>query len=279
MIIAGLIILLVIASVLFHLYSPWWTTPIATNWTNIDSTLSLTFWLTGVAFVLVISFLGWCVWRYRHHAGRVAHYEPESGRLEIWLGAITAVGVVFLLAPGLIAWGKFINPPADAATVEIVGQQWAWYYRLPGPDGKLGRADARFVTADNPLGVNPYDPNSKGNLIVNGGDLHLPVNKPVKILLRSIDVIHNFYIPEFRAKMDMLPGSESYFWFTPTKTGTFEILCAAYCGVGHSYMRGNVVIESDDDYQKWIAQQQSFTQARNGAGDRVRAAARGVGED
>jgi cytochrome c oxidase subunit 2 len=137
--------------------------------------------------------------------------------------------------------------------------------------GKLGRADVRFVTADNPLGVNPYDPNSRGNLIVTSGDLHLRVNKPVKVLLRSIDVIHNFYIPEFRAKMDMLPGSESFFWVTPTKTGIYPILCAAFCGVGHSGMAGNVVVESDEDYDKWIAQQQSFS-AMNAAPGIFRAA-------
>jgi cytochrome c oxidase subunit 2 len=267
MVVAGIILAIVIASVLFHLWTPWWVTPIAANWTNIDQTLRLTFWITGAAFVAVIAFLGWCVWRYRHVEGRRAHYEPESGKLETWLGIGTTIGVVFLLAPGLVVWNSYIHPPADAAVVEIVGQQWNWCYRLPAEGGKLGRADARFVTAANPLGVNPYDPNSKGNLIVNGGDLHLRVNKPVKILLRSIDVIHDFYIPEFRAKMDMLPGSESFFWITPTRTGTFEVLCAAYCGTGHPFMRGNVVVESDEDYRKWIVQQQGFT-AMNSSGAR-----------
>lgn len=99
------------------------------------------------------------------------------------------------------------------------------------------------------------------------------MNKPVKIVLRSIDVIHDFYIPEFRAKMDLMPGSESFFWITPTRTGTFEVLCVAYCGVGHPYMRASVVVDSDEDYRKWLGQQQTFAQL-NGAGDRVRAASR-----
>ena len=273
MIIALIIFLIVAGSVLFHVLTPWWTTPIADNWGNIDQTLRLTFWVTGAAFVAVISFMGWCVWRYHHRAGRVAHYEPESGRLEVWLGVGTAIGVAFLLAPGLLVWNSYIHPPRDAATVEVVGQQWNWTFRLPGQGGKLGRADARFVTAANPLGVNPYDPDSKGNLIVNGGDLHLLVNKPVKIVLRSIDVIHDFYIPEFRAKMDLMPGSELFFWVTPTRTGTFEVLCVAYCGVGHPYMRASVVVDSDEDYRKWLGQQPTFAQL-NGAGDRVRAASR-----
>ena len=85
-----------------------------------------------------------------------------------------------------------------------------------------------------------------------GGDLHLPVNKPAKLLLRSIDVVHDFYVPEFRAKMDLMPGIETFFWITPTRTGSFEILCAGFCGVGHPFMRGNVVVDSDEDYQKWL---------------------------
>ena len=88
--------------------------------------------------------------------------------------------------------------------------------------------------------------------MIEGGDLHLPIGKPVKVLLRSIDVLHDFYVPEFRAKMDMVPGMVTYFWFTPTRTGTFEILCAELCGVGHSQMRGTVVVEEEGDYQAWL---------------------------
>ena len=90
--------------------------------------------------------------------------------------------------------------------------------------------------------------------------MHLPVGVPVKGLLRSIDVVHNFYVPEFRAKMDLMPGLVSYFWFTPTRTGRFEILCAGFCGIGHPQMRGAVVIEPAPDYQAWLRKQQTFAQ-------------------
>ena len=87
---------------------------------------------------------------------------------------------------------------------------------------------------------------------VEAADLHLPIGKPVKVLLRSIDVLHDFYVPEFRAKMDMIPGLVTYFWFTPTRTGTFEVLCAELCGVGHALMRGKVMVDTEKDYQAWL---------------------------
>ena len=96
--------------------------------------------------------------------------------------------------------------------------------------------------------------------MIEGDDLHLPIGKPVKVLLRSIDVLHDFYVPEFRAKMDMVPGMVTYFWFTPTRTGTFEVLCAELCGIGHPTMRGTVVVEEESDYQAWLREQQTFAQ-------------------
>ena len=90
--------------------------------------------------------------------------------------------------------------------VEVVGQQWQWSYRFPGQGGALGRADASFVTPANPLGIDPGDPRGQDNRIVNGPELHLPLNRPVKVLLRSKDVLHDFYVPPFRARMNPVPG-------------------------------------------------------------------------
>ena len=129
---------------------------------------------------------------------------------------------------------------------------------MPGKDGRLGTSDTRYISADNPLGVNPNDPNGQDDIVIIGADLHLLLGKPVKVLLRSIDVVHNFYVPEFRAKMDLMPGMVTYFWFIPTRTGTFEILCAAFCGVGHPYMRGKVVVDTESDYQTWLKEQPTF---------------------
>ncbi|SEE62098.1 cytochrome c oxidase subunit 2 [Rhizobiales bacterium GAS191] len=256
--VAIILALVAVGSVLFHFLSPWWWTPIASNWGSIDDTIIITFWITGVVFTAIVLFMAYCVFRFRHREGSRAEYAPENKKLESWLAIVTAVGVAAILAPGLAVWYQFVNVPKGAAEIEVVGQQWSWSFRLPGKGGVLGTSDIKFVSSDNPLGLNPEDPNGKDNLVVIGDDLHLPIGKPVKVLLRSLDVVHDFYVPEFRAKMDLMPGIVTYFWLTPTKTGTFEILCAGFCGVGHPQMRGKVVIDEDKDYQAWLQKQQRF---------------------
>ena len=260
MVIALILALVAIGSVAFHLFNPWWLTPIASNWNYIDATIAITFWITGFVFTAVVLFMAYCVFRYRHRVGQKAAYEPENKRLEWWLAIVTGVGVAAMLAPGLFVWSRFVTVPQDATEVEVVGQQWLWSFRLPGKSGQLGTSDARYVTTENPLGLNPDDPRNRDNIVVTGDDLHLPVGKTVKVLMRSVDVIHDFYVPEFRAKMDLMPGLETRFWFIPQRTGTFEILCAGFCGVGHPQMRGNVVVQSEADYRSWLQKQQTFAQ-------------------
>lgn len=258
--IAIVLALIVIGSVAFHFLSPWWWTPLASNWGYIDSTLIITFWITGAVFTAIVLFMAYCVYRFRHREGSRAAYEPENKRLESWLAIGTAVGVAAMLAPGLIVWGSFVTVPSDATEVEVVGQQWQWSYRLPGKDGRLGASNVTYVTPDNPLGIDPNDPRGQDDIIVLGDNLHFELGKPVKVLLRSLDVVHDFYVPEFRAKMDSIPGSTTYYWFTPTRTGTFEVLCAELCSVGHPYMRGAVVVEAKADYEAWLKQQKTFAE-------------------
>ncbi len=137
MVVAVALILLVVGSILFHYLSPWYFTPIASNWDAIDETVTITFWVTGFVFVTVNLFMAYCVWRYRHRKGIKAHYEPESKKLEGALILGTTVGVIAMLAPGLFAWAKFIEVPKDAAVMEVVGRQWNFNYRAPGKDGVL----------------------------------------------------------------------------------------------------------------------------------------------
>ena len=283
MITAVLVVLVAIGSVAFHLLSPWWWTPIASNWGFIDTTIIITFWVTGIAFTLILLFIGYCVWRYRYQPNRKAEYEPENKKLEWWLTGLTAIGVIVMLAPGLLAWNQFITVPDGAQEFEVMGQQWQWNFRLPGQDGVLGKSDNRNVTPDNPFGLDPNDPKGKDDILVQADDLHLQLGKPVKLLLRSVDVLHDFYVPQFRGKMDMIPGMVTYFWFTPTKAGNFEILCAELCGTGHYAMRGNVVVEVESDYQKWLQDQQTFAQSlaklENGIGKTAQLLPKGMSGD
>jgi cytochrome c oxidase subunit 2 len=257
---ALVLVLIVIGSVLFHVLSPWWLAPIASNWGYIDGTIILTFWITGIGYIAIILFMAYCVFRFRHQVGRRAAYQPENTKLEWSLGIGTTVAVLAMLGPGLVVWYQYIAVPKGASEFEVVGQQWQWSFRLPGKDGRLGTTDPSYINADNPLGLNPSDPSGQDDVVIAGGDLHLVIGKPVKVLLRSIDVVHDFYVPEFRAKMDLMPGLVTYFWFTPTRTGTFEVLCAAFCGVGHPQMRGSVVVENEGDYQGWLRKQHTFAE-------------------
>lgn len=257
---AIVIVIVALGSVVFHLLSPWWWTPIASNWGYIDNTIELTFWITGIVFVAVVLFVAYCVFNFRHEEGRKAIYEPENKKLELWLTVATGIGVAAMLAPGLFVWGQYVTVPAGASEMEVIGQQWQWSYRLPGKDGKLGTSFSNLISPENPLGVNPGDANGQDDLVVEGGEIHVPLGQPVKVLLRAVDVLHDFYVPEFRAKMDIIPGMITYFWFTPTRTGTFDVLCAELCGVGHHIMRGKVMVDSEADYQTWLGQQKTFAE-------------------
>ena len=260
MFVAVIFAIIIIASIIFHFWSPWWWTPVASNWGNIDGTIILTFWVTGGVFVAICLFMSYCIWRYRYQKDRRAEYEPENKKLEWRLTWLTSLGVAALLAPGLLVWNQFVTVPKNAFNVEVVAYQWGWNYRLPGEDGILGKTDAKLVNAENPYGLILNDSNGRDDIIVQDADLHLQIDQPVKINLRSLDVIHNFYVPQFRAKMDTLPGIVSYYWFTPTKTGKYEILCAEFCGTGHYGMRGIVLVDDKKDYNNWLAQQITFKQ-------------------
>lgn len=260
MAVAVIIALLVLGSIIFHLVSPWWQTPLASNWGSIDTALNVTLWICAIAFVALNLFLAWAIYRYRHRPGIVAHYEPENARLEKRLTLWTGIGIAGMLAPGLIAWHEYVTVPANASLVEATGQQWQWGFRFPGRDGVLGAANVRHITPENPFGLSPRDPHGRDDILIESADVRLPVDRPVKMLLRSKDVLHDFYVPQFRAKMDLVPGIVTYFWVTPTKRGTYEILCAELCGTGHHMMRGTVTVVSGAEFDAWLAEQPTYTE-------------------
>lgn len=271
MAIALALLVIVIGTVVFHLVTPWWSTPLASNWKQMDDTLAITVGVTGFFFVVINLFVVYTVWRYRHRQGQRAAYEPESKRLERWLIGITTVGIAGLLAPGLAVYADYVRAPSDALLLEVIGNQWQWRFRFPGTSGKLGGSDARFVSAANPLGLDPADPAGQDNIVVLGNEVHLPLGRPVKVLMRSHDVLHDFFVPQFRARMNIVPGQVSTFWFTPTQPGRYESMCAQLCGVGHFNMRGFVVVEDDAAFQAWLKQQPPFslTQAAPSAATRT----------
>lgn len=260
MAIAILLVLMVVGSIVFHFWSPWWITPLASNWEQMDGTLYITFWVTGIVFVAVNFFMAYALIRYRHNKNRKAHYEPENKKLEIWLTSITTVGLIIMLAPGLIVYDNFIHVPKNAVVIEAVAKQWQWSFRLSGKDGVLGHTNVRHISFSNPFGMNPDDVNGQDDILIKTGNLHVLVGQPAQILLRSLDVLHNFYVPNFRVKMDAVPGIVSSMWFTPTKLGQYDLACAEYCGIGHHKMKSGVTVDNPSAYAEWLQQQPTYAE-------------------
>ncbi|GMR17207.1 MAG: hypothetical protein BMS9Abin32_272 [Gammaproteobacteria bacterium] len=259
---AVVLILLVVGSLIFHVLSPWNFTPLASNWSQIDDTIDITLWVTGFVFVAVNLFMAYAIIKYRAKKGARAVYDPENKKLETWLTIFTSIGVAAMLAPGLFVWGKFVNVPDGAMQVEALGQQWHWSYRLPGEDGNFGNVKARLISDDNPFGMDPDDPAGSDDILVSSAELYLPVDVPVKVNLRSKDVLHNFTVAQFRVKMDLVPGTETYLWLTPTQTGTYEVLCEELCGIAHFAMRGSVVVTEQAEFDAWVASHPTYAETR-----------------
>ena len=250
--------LIILGSVLFHIFTPWYWTDIASNWQGMDDTITLTFWIGGGVFVAVCLFMVYCLFKFSYKEGRKVEYKPEDKKLEKILTWSTTLGIAALLAPGLIIWNQYVNVPKNALEIDVMAWQWGWQYRLPGEDGKLGTTKVTNITDENPFGINVDDPFGRDDVLVQSDYINLENNKPVKILLRSVDVLHNWYVPQFRSKMDAVPGIVTFYWFEPNKIGEYEVLCAEYCGVGHYAMRGGVEVQSTEDYNVWLSEQEKF---------------------
>jgi cytochrome c oxidase subunit 2 len=271
---AIVLIVLVVGSLIFHFLSPWTFTPIASNWGMIDNTVDITLVVTGVVFVAVNIFMAYAIIRYRHREGVKANYEPENKKLEVWLTVLTTIGVAAMLTPGLFVWAKFVNVPDGATEIEALAQQWKWTYRLPGEDGEFGNTDGALINVDNPFGMDPDDPNGRDDVLVDDATVHMPVGTPVRVWLRSKDVLHNFTVAQFRVKMDAVPGMTSFMWLEPTKLGEFDLLCEELCGIAHHAMRGRVIVEEPADFEAWVNAQPTYAEIQaTAAGDATAGAA------
>jgi cytochrome c oxidase subunit 2 len=182
-----------------------------------------------------------------------------------------------LVVIGLKNWITITSPaPKDAQIVEVVGKQFNWLIRYPGKDGVLGKRDFRKINDENNvLGLDWNDKDNKDDIISQNGELHIVVNKPVKLIIGSRDVIHDVGLPHFRMKMDAVPGIATTIWFTPRYTTAemkvktnnpdfvYEISCDQMCGKGHYSMRGTVIVETQAEHDAWLAKQQSYWDVNN----------------
>ncbi len=198
---------------------------------SVDRLFYIILGITGFFFFVVEGALLWFVWRYRHRPGRTATYIHGNTTVEIIWTVVPAIILIWLTFSSQRLWAAIReHVPANPIEVEILAEQFVWNIRYPGPDG-------RFDTADDVTTIN---------------QLHLPLNQPVVIWLKSKDVIHSFFVPAFRIKQDAVPGRTGQVWLQATRPGHYEIACAQLCGLGHYRMRGFVTVEPPDTFQAWL---------------------------
>ena len=213
----------------------WWLPEdVSTYGKDIDFLFHLIYYITGATFLLVaVAMIAFLV-MYRHKEGRRATYTHGNTTLEIIWTIVPALILVVLTFLSVPTWAriKMQLPPTDLK-IQVSAKQFNWQVIYPGPDGKFGTSDDK--TFDN--------------------EVHVPVGKPVVLILKSQDVIHSFYMPNLRFKQDAVPGREIHQWFEATKPGKYEIPCAELCGFGHSGMRGWLYVHTPEDYAKWVKDQ------------------------
>lgn len=234
----------------------WWLPPVASvHGVGIDRLFYTTLAITGAVFVLVHVLLGLFVWRFSARGEGRAAYWHDHRSLELTYTIIPAFALAVMVSTSAVVWSKVHSaPPKEALVVDVRGEQFAWMARYPGPDGVFGRIDPKRISGrDNPLGLDPTDLAATDDIA--NREIHLVVNRPVRVRLRSRDVLHSFFVAEFRIKQDAVPGMTIDVVFTPTREGEYELACAELCGVGHYVMRGKVKVVSQQAFDAWLAEQ------------------------
>lgn len=261
---------------------------------ELDNLFNVTLFFTGIVFVITQVILFWYSYKYRMRKGGVSKFFVHNTTLElVWTG-IPAVVMTFLVVQGLFVWNEVMpDVPLESEYLEIeaTGYQFAWDLRYPGPDGALGTKNFRkIVSGVNNLGVDWTDDKSVDDILLGGSDeIVIPVDTTVRVRITSRDVLHNFYLPHFRVKMDAIPGLPTYFIFTPIITTdeyrenlskhpdwqgpadptepdgpkrweafNYELACAELCGRGHYSMRRILKVVTREEYNEWMANQKSF---------------------
>jgi len=255
-VLAGLILVLIIASLYLFIAQPYWFPALASeHGGSIDTLFMAVLIVSGIAFVLVQGALGFFVARYGSNGTERASYWHDNPKAEAFLLILTAVILTVLVFMGQRVWASvyFSDEPQNATLVEATGEQFAWNFHYPGSDGQFGRTDTKLITAANTIGIDrETDPSAKDD-ILSIGTMHVPVGKPVRVRLRSKDVIHSLFLPNFRIKQVAVPGMGIEVWFTPTKAGQYEVACAELCGIGHYRMKGAIVVdESEQAFNAWL---------------------------
>jgi len=224
---------------------------------GIDAMLRYLLFTVGGLFFAGYVALGYLIWL---GSSRLTIGPRFASRRTEWLVsgalglAVAVIGEGGVLAIGMPVWAEYFEarPSPEAVVIDVTAQQFMWNVRYPGADGTFGRTDPHLVDdTANPLGIVPADPAGKDD-IVTLNEIAVPVNRPVRIQLHSKDVIHSFFLPNFRVKQDAVPGMTPEVVFVPTRTGDFEIACAELCGLAHYRMRGFFRVMPASQFDDWL---------------------------
>ncbi len=241
-----------------------WLPPLASeHGAGIDKMFRYLYVTVGALFLIGHVVLGYFIFRFsrqRQISFRLGTLKSERNWSLIPAVVMAAIAEGGILVLGLPVWAKVYDSsaPPQSVMIEVTAEQFAWNIRYPGKDGVFGRTDPKLITLDNALGLDAKDQAAKDDIqILN--EIWAPVNVPVRIRLRSKDVIHSFFLPNFRFKQDVVPGLTTEFWFVPTLAGTFEIACTELCGIGHYQMRGLFHVLPQQQFDQWLSER-SVTQ-------------------
>lgn len=227
-----------------------------------DKLFWITMGITVVAFTIISIVMFAFIYKYRYNSARKASFFPDNHYLELTWTIIPGIVLAVLVFTGLRAWNDITAPASkNAEVIELIGQQFAWTARYPGKDKELGKVNFKLIDATNEFGLDLTD--GKAHDDFKSLELHLPVNKEVLLKIRAKDVLHSVFLPHFRVKMDAVPGMPTHFKFTATKTTqemrdelgdqtfNYEMACAEICGQGHFSMRFPVIVDTQEDYDRW----------------------------
>ena len=225
----------------------WLPRDVSSHGYEIDSLFYFILVLTGIVFIATEVLLFWFIWKYDAARGEgKATYIQGSHTLEVVWTIIPAATLLFLAVYQMNAWANVkMRRPDMPPTVEVVGRQFEWRLRYPGHDGMLGTEDDLHLV----------------------NDLHLPVDEQVLVQLKSMDVLHSFFLPNLRIKQDAVPGMKIPVWFQGTETGSFDTVCAELCGWGHYKMKGRVTFVSRPEFDAWLERKYAEQKATQPAPD------------
>ena len=226
----------------------------------VDHLLEVCHWFMALLFVGWSCYFLFTIFRFHKSRHPKADYHGVQSKASAHLEfSVVLVEAVLLLGFGLPLWGKRVTGDqfpdnAEAVRVHAVGEQFAWSFHYPGPDGVFGKQSVAFLSSDNPLGIDPSDPAGKDD-IVSRNEMHLINGKPTVIDITSKDVIHSFSLQHMRMCQDAIPGSRIPMWFRPIRAGQYEIVCAQLCGAGHFSMRAIMKVETKAEFDAWMKEQ------------------------